>query len=588
MKLVLALTAVVIALFMGGPLATTVQAQDVNNFVISNYIIDYELDRDSNDRSMLTTTETITAKFPNYDQNRGIERVIPSTYNNHTTNLVVTSVTDGDGQNRPFSTYTSNGNIVVRIGDPDTYVYGEQTYQITYTQYDVTRFFSDTAVDEFYWDTNGTDWRVPIEQLSVHLSLGEALKDQLSGDQACYVGVSGSSSRCAISNEAGVYSVNAENLSRGENITIAIGFEPNTFSAYEPSVQERAIDLWKKSLFVTGALSVLLIIWLIRRSISLALRTDEIKTIIPEYLPPKNASVTVSAAIYPNAKSVFSAQLLDFAVRHYIKIYETRKKSFFRQAEYELEIIKDVSDLRAEEQELIRDIFLSTEIGTRLNTDSMKKYPSLQHDNMRDNAKKLDTLVKGAYSLRKKDQTSSRKLRRIAWLSLALSLLTLSPFLLIATIIIFIVSFMLTVLTDEGLGLYTYLRGLREYIRVAETERIKMLQAPETAAKVNVSVDPNNPAEVITLYERVLPYAVLFGQEKEWSKALGSYYEAAGQAPEWYSGQSSMFNAAVLTNTISNFKTAATYASPSNSSSGGSSGGGSSGGGGGGGGGGGW
>ncbi|RYF29034.1 MAG: hypothetical protein EOO17_03070 [Chloroflexi bacterium] len=92
------------------------------------------------------------------------------------------------------------------------------------------------------------------------------------------------------------------------------------------------------------------------------------------------------------------------------------------------------------------------------------------------------------------------------------------------------------------------------------------------------------------LYERVLPYAILFGQEKEWGDQMGRYYESIGSQPEWYSGanNSSLFNAAVLSSAISNFNTAASYTSASSSSTGGSAGGGSSGGGGGGGGGGGW
>ena len=35
------------------------------------------------------------------------------------------------------------------------------------------------------------------------------------------------------------------------------------------------------------------------------------------------------------------------------------------------------------------------------------------------------------------------------------------------------------VLTDKGLALRRYLAGLKMYIEVAETERLKMLQSPE-------------------------------------------------------------------------------------------------------------
>ena len=88
----------------------------------------------------------------------------------------------------------------------------------------------------------------------------------------------------------------------------------------------------------------------------------------------------------------------------------------------------------------------------------------------------------------------------------------------------------------------------------------------------------------MTLYERVLPYAVLFGQEKEWTKQLGHYYESTGSQPNWYVGNTS-FNAAAFSTGMSGLAQSVSYASSSSSSSGGSGGGGSSGGGGGGGGG---
>ena len=115
-----------------------------------------------------------------------------------------------------------------------------------------------------------------------------------------------------------------------------------------------------------------------------------------------------------------------------------------------------------------------------------------------------------------------------------------------------------------------------------------MLQSPESVEKVQtVAGDPINMTQLVKLYERVLPYAVLFGQEKEWNKRLGAFYEQTGTQPEWYSGMG-VYNAAAFSSAMSGLTTATNYASSSSSSSGGSSGGGSSGGGGGGGGGGGW
>jgi len=143
-------------------------------------------------------------------------------------------------------------------------------------------------------------------------------------------------------------------------------------------------------------------------------------------------------------------------------------------------------------------------------------------------------------------------------------------------------------LTKKGVGLRDYLAGLKDYIDVAEEERLKMLQSPKGAEKVGAKVDGNDVRQLVKLYERVLPYAVLFGSEREWSKQLGAYYKSAGQQPDWYSGNGA-FNAAMFTSMMIGFSSqSSSYSSATSASSGGAGGGGFSGGGGGGGGGGGW
>ena len=155
---------------------------------------------------------------------------------------------------------------------------------------------------------------------------------------------------------------------------------------------------------------------------------------------------------------------------------------------------------------------------------------------------------------------------------------------LFAAIVIFATVFR-TPLSDRGAELRDHLEGLRLYIRVAERDRIRILQSPEGAERA--PVDTSDTGLMLTLYERVLPYAVLFDEEKQWAKTLGEYYDE--QPPEWYSG-SNAFSAGVFAAGISSVSsfTSASYSGTSSSSSSGSSGGGSSGGGGGGGGGGSW
>lgn len=282
-----------------------------------------------------------------------------------------------------------------------------------------------------------------------------------------------------------------------------------------------------------------------------------------------------------------TAQILDLAVRHYLRIYEMKPKSTFKKAEYDLQIIKKIDKLNWEEQELIRDLFDgSVNVGARMSMKTLQSSTAF-YNRIQNNAPGLKKRVRGEYALREKHPQSNSWFKRTGYILLIVAIVTLSPFVFGTALLSFIFSAVLWRLSDRGLELRRYLLGLKDYITVAETERIKMLQSPEGAAKIGEPVDVANQSQIIKLYERVLPYAVLFGQEKDWSKQLGDYYEGAKSQPDWYRGASG-FHAVNFASAMSSFSSSSSYMSPSSSSSGGSGGGGFSGGGGGGGGGGGW
>jgi uncharacterized membrane protein YgcG len=152
--------------------------------------------------------------------------------------------------------------------------------------------------------------------------------------------------------------------------------------------------------------------------------------------------------------------------------------------------------------------------------------------------------------------------------------LTLTTVLLLATV---------EPLTKLGSETREHLNGLRLFIRLAEADRIAFLQSPEGAQR---RPDPTKPGEMIHLYEKALPYAVLFGLEKKWASELASLYEQESQHPYWYSTNDDFAAAAFVVGLTGLTASSTSWgASASSSSSSGSDGGGSAGGGGGGGGG---
>lgn len=557
-------------------------AQDVQyeKPYISDFNINYHLGRDDERRSTLAVTERITVEFSE-NSNKGIVREIPRVYDGHSVSLKLNSVTR-NGQTEPiYSQYTQGDFEVVETGTDD-YINGTQVFEFSYTLRDVTKFFDDGDADEFYWDTNGTGWRSYISQLSVSLTIDESLRGQLNDNTRCYQGGYGVSNDCELQPTDEGFTLQVNDLAPGENATMAIGFASGTFAPYEMTLFERFAAVWRIVNIVTSAVGLAILAWLGSFVSRRALRTREIGTIVPEYLPPSNASVAVSSMVFSGQKPMLAAELTDLAVRHYIQIIETRPKSTWRAAEYDIKLIRDIDDLRTEEQEILTDVY-----GHRPTVGNTMSLKALRNNNsaylrFADNSKKTNDLINNQYGLKHKDQKTQQLFKKIAIIVLVPAIMTLSPFLLITALIIFSVGKSLWVLTDEGLALRRYLKGLEMYIKVAETERLKMLQSPEGAAKV--AVDTNDTVQIVKLYERVLPYAVLFRQEKEWAKRIGDLYDQTGSRPDWIDGQTA-FNATMFGSMMSNFSSSASASSASSSSSGGSSGGGFSGGGGGGGGG---
>ncbi|HET8780716.1 MAG TPA: hypothetical protein VFM66_11625, partial [Agromyces sp.] len=71
-----------------------------------------------------------------------------------------------------------------------------------------------------------------------------------------------------------------------------------------------------------------------------------------------------------------------------------------------------------------------------------------------------------------------------------------------------------------------HLEGLRQYLVLAESERMRALQSPSGAEIVATDAEPGARFH---LHERLLPYAVLFGVEGEWIAKLRLEHDALDQ-----------------------------------------------------------
>jgi uncharacterized membrane protein YgcG len=604
---------------------------DVNDFTFDSFDATYALSQDSSKRSMLHTTETLVAVFPDFDQNRGIIRSIPTDYDGHSTHITVKSVTDGSGHPRSYSMGTDGDFTTITIAVPQgQYVHGTQTYVIDYTQTDVTKFFKDTDDDEFYWDVNGTGWQQPFGEVSATVTVVRPLVSKLTGQNACYQGSQGSTQKCDITADNGTITAKVEKLSAYQGMTLAIGFAPKTFANAPFNLIEKILEivpvtfllgLLAEILAVGGAIVLHYQLW----------RRRSGDPIIAQYEPPKGVSVMLAANIVGKPKKGMAASIVDLAVRGKLRIIEKPKEGY-QAARFGVQQL-NVDDLLPDEEGVMNALFAFTgfgDVAAMISRFTGALPPGLKviggapatmesSDPVDANIKwfeKSDTLLGDAVKSlttsveQNAEAVGLRKGRHPVIVTVIGLLAILGAVLMFITafasgdngagiafgviganagawiaVLVFGLISGLRPLTAEGSKLYDQLIGLKMYIQLAEADRLQMLQSISGADKVTTS-DGN---QIVKIYERLLPYAVLFGLEKQWAAELAKYYGTT--SPDWYSGSNiGAFDVAAFSTGIAAFSavsasTTSSSSSSSFSSSGGSGGGGSSGGGGGGGGG---
>ncbi|HEY8589576.1 MAG TPA: DUF2207 domain-containing protein, partial [Naasia sp.] len=262
-------------------------AADTDDFHFASFDADYRLERTADGHATMTIVETLVAQFPDFDQNHGIVRAIPERYDDVPLNVQVLSVTDADGAPVPFERSSDDGFARLALGT-DEFVHGRQTYVIEYTVDDPIRAFDDTGVDELYWDTNGTGWAQPFARVSARFHVPAELADSLTGAAACYRGPSGSAERCAVASKTAgggvVLAVDEADLSAGENVTVAIGFEPGTFARPVPLT-----EAWWATVLPLLLLAAALAAMVAMIAVRLARWGDARGRgiIVPQYTPPE-------------------------------------------------------------------------------------------------------------------------------------------------------------------------------------------------------------------------------------------------------------------------------------------------------------
>jgi uncharacterized membrane protein YgcG len=523
----------------------------------------------------LAVTETIAVEAAGQSIKRGILRDFPTDYRDRAGNRVrVPFEVDAvlrDGAPERWATEPLSNGVRVRIGRADVLLPpGRHTYEIRYRTARQIGFLD--RHDELYWNVTGNGWTFLIDQATARVTLPRVVPAaQLSAE--AYTGPQGAQGtnwRAQV-NDGGAEYATTRALAPQEGLTLVLTFPKGIVTA--PSAAERtAWFVADNRAAGVGGLGVLLVgSWLYARWRRVG-RDPKAGPLFPRYEPPQGVSAAAVRFIDRMGfdHRCFAAGVLGLGARGYLKVDQHGEA-------FDVQRTGRSVDWLAGDRPLADALF-----GGRDATTITKTYdPKIAAAQGA-----LEAALKNHY----KGVLFSRNSGSIA-VGIGIAVATVAgcialdapPAVIIPTIVALVAllvafSRWMPSYTVEGRRLQDDIEGLRQYLGVAERDRLAQLKTPALT-----------PQE----FARLLPYALALDVEKTWADRFaavaGSAAVAAAVASYYHSdsgvGVGSVGDLGASLGDLGNAVSAAATAPGSSSGSGG---GGSSGGGGGGGGGSGW
>lgn len=524
---------------------------DVNNFYFDDFTGDYYLTKDAEGISHLKVTENVTAVFPDFNQNKGICRQIPFT-NQNGKNITLSKLDRSsvqllrNGATEPIYSIEKVDNYYNVCTGNDDYVLGEQVYTFEYEFEKVVTDFEE--YQELYWDTNGNGAVQRFNKVTARVHFDDEVSKYVTGKAWCYVGKYGESGqeRCKITKTDDGMEFTANYLLSKENLTFDIELKPGSFVVPQPS--KNYAYVWIT--VITGLICLCIIGLFLRKFIKTREKANYYKGLFvkPEYQPHKKYSLAEMTEVYlGKKKDVKVALLLEMLVKHEVELKKNDNKKWSV-------ILKRPVD--GEYLDLLRILngWSKPEIGEEIeikrrtaNSSLISLKKSMEQKILKD--LKADKMVEEKYQIGSSGKKGIMNIivssfmfaliALIAWfflLGIMQELMGLDStygtefvfydYFYIVSMIILVVMVIICVmlnnntqkfvfLTHKGLEASRYMEGLELYIRMAEADRMKFLQSVDGA---DVSA-----TGIVKLYEKLLPYAAVFGLEESWMNEMKDY-----------------------------------------------------------------
>lgn len=501
-----------------------------------------------NPDSTILVSEKISYDFGT-EQKHGIYRDIPVKYmaRGGKFNLRLTDITVTDEKNTPVNFEIVNqGNYKrIKIGKSDTIVTGLNVYIINYKIGRAVNFFSDH--DELYWNVTGNEWDSQIDESKAAVNLPANVNDK-DVKSNCYVGPVGSTNSCI--SDRFVYNgqdqINQivfthDRLNPREGLTIVVGLPKGVVQ--EPSIFikifETAQDNW---IIIFPILALVFLYWRWR---NFGMDPKGRGTIIAQFDSPDDLSPAEVSAVVDEkvVNKDISAEIISLAIKGYLKLNRLDDSGIFKTKDYELEKSKEPDSKLAEYEIMLLNALFGSSQKIKLSELKNEFYKDLEKIK-----KEIynDVVKKGYFA--SNPYTVRGIYYAIGIIIACFSFFVFDPFGIIgvASMIISGVLFIafgriMPAKTQKGVLAKEYILGLKEYMQVAEKDRIDFHNNP---AKL--------PEKTPALFEKLLPFALVLGVSNAWAKQFEGIYN---KQPNWYHDPTGVnFSAIALSNDLSGFE----------------------------------
>lgn len=517
------------------------QAREANQ-ITDWYIKDFTSTITVNTDSSLLIEEKIIADCGNLPEKHGIFRILPTRTKTENgtikTPIELISVTDFSGNEIPYTITADNFNrtIIYKIGDPDISVKGENEYKITYSVKNAIRS-QNGDFDELYWNLSGNFWDLEIDKFTADIIFPTEI-NQNNSEVYVYSGGLGTKENLLANREwigGNVLRIaSKQTLAARQGITISITFPKGIISPHQPGFFELYGDyLW-------FLIPILVFISSFRIWTKYGKDPQVNKTIIPEFEIPENLTPMEMGLLAKNgsfSNSLITGTIVNLAVKKHIIIEEISKKGIFGKHDFRLKKINpDASSLGDSEDTLIDKIFGKKQevLLSELKNDFYKDLPAVKKSAI-DNLKNKKLIQGKGLALKTIFIVIAATMFVASFAAIAAINSWLGVSIIVSSIITFVFGMLMPKRTPQGAELNWRIKGFKLYMETAEKYRAQFYE------KENI-------------FEKFLPYAIIFGITKLWIKKMEDIYGKEyfnTYHPAWYAGTITSFNAGNFSSQIS-------------------------------------